>query len=251
MVITKREILVCIAITLILLGFGFLIQSGIKDSIQASNEKYYKALKITDDEDTFKYAIKTNIGPVLAHGEVKAVGKVTHPDVMGEYMYIKRVKEKYTQHSRQVAHTRTVSDGKGGTKTETYYTTEYYWTWDYAGKEEYHVDAFTFMGVEFPYGTLYFGDGDYTEMIKESYYIRYKYYTVPLNFKRTIFTNIKENTITDNEVYHSSVAEVIESKQRSGTGLTIGFWILWVFLIAGADVGYMYMENKYLEDEVK
>lgn len=246
--ITKREILVSIAITLVLIGVGFLISSAIRNGIYESNEEYYKSLKINDNEDEFKYAIKTNIGYVLAHGKVTSVNGISIPDIEGNYFYIKKVKEEYTRHTRQVAHTRTVSDGKGGTRTETYYTTEVYYSWDYAGSEEFHTDKFRFLDVEFPYDTIHFGNDKYLDTIKKSSDIRYKYYIIPFEFECTLFTYIKDNTISRNEVYYSNINTVIENKQKEGTGAIVGFWIIWIIVIGLLDFGYVYMENKYLED---
>lgn len=142
--ITKRELLVSIAITLILIGIGFFISSNIEDITNENNEKYFKALKIDNDTSIFKYAIKTNIGYVLANGKIKALNGVSISDIEGTYFEISKKKEKYTKHTRQVEHTRTVSDGNGGYKTEVYYTTEEYWTWDYAGEEKFHTENLVF-----------------------------------------------------------------------------------------------------------
>lgn len=248
-IITKREVLVVIAITLIFIGIGFLITDAIRSAVYESNENYFKALKIDSDEDTFKYAIKTNIGYVLANGTVKAVNGVSIPDIEGNYFYIKKVKEKYTRHERQVEHTRTVSDGNGGYKTETYYTTEEYYTWDYAGEESYHTEKFSYLGVEFPYDTIHFSNDSLKDTIKESSKIRYKYYVIPSEFNGVLFTYIKDNTITDNHFYiNSSINKVIEDKQSDGTGYVVCFWIIWILVIGFLDFGYMTLENKYLED---
>lgn len=244
--ITKREILVCIAITLLLIGIGFLISSAIKDVEYEYNEKYHKALKIDNDEDTFKYALRTNVGYVLVNGNVKTEG-ISIDGIDGKYFYIKKVKEKYTEHTRQVAHTRTVSDGHGGTRTETYYTTETYWEWDYAGSEEKHVDKFTFSGVEFDYGTIGFYNDSHIDTIKESSRIRYKYYAIPTEFNGTLFTFIENNTITQNEFSSGLSLEDTYEMQTRNIG-TIIFWVIWIIVIGLLDFGYMYMENKYLED---
>ena len=244
--ITKREILVCIAITLLLIGIGFLTSSAIKNVEYENNEKYHKSLKIDNDEDTFKYALKTNVGYVLVNGNVKTEG-ISIDGINGKYFYIKKVKERYTEHTRQVAHTRTVSDGKGGTKTETYYTTETYWEWDYVSSEEKHVDKFTFSGVEFDYNTIKFYNNKHIDTIKESSKIRYKYYAIPTEFNGTLFTFIENNTITQNEFsVELSLQDTLKSK-TSSIG-TLVFWIIWVIIIGLLDFGYVYMDNKYLED---
>ena len=50
MEVTKREILVSIAIFFIMLGFGFLISQNISERTEEANEEYRKALKIEDLE---------------------------------------------------------------------------------------------------------------------------------------------------------------------------------------------------------
>lgn len=242
--ITKREILVSVAITLILIGIGFLINSAIQNSIYEKNEKYYKALKIENNEEQFKYTIKTNIGNTLAQGKVQAVNGVSISDIEGNYFKIKKVKEKYTKHTRQVAHTKTI-----GNKTETYYTTEEYWTWDYAGEEEWHTEKFNFLGVNFDYGTIKFNNESYKDTKKIDYYTRYKYYTIPNEFEGTLFTYINNNTINENEFYlQNTINNIINNKQGEVEGWSIGFWIMWIIFIAFIDFGYMYLDNNYLED---
>ena len=91
--ITKREILVCIAATLILLGIGFPIIAAIQNSINEKNEKYFKALKINNDTEQFQYAINTNLGQVMAYGKVEAVDGVKIEDLGNRYFYIKKEKD--------------------------------------------------------------------------------------------------------------------------------------------------------------
>lgn len=247
--ITKRELLVSIAITLILIGVGFFISSKIEDVTNENNEKYFKALKIDNDTSAFEYAIKTNIGYVLANGKIKAVNGVSISDIEGTYFEISKKKEKYTKHTRQVEHTRTVSDGNGGYKTEVYYTTEEYWTWDYAGEEKFHTEKFSFLNVEFAYNTIKFNNRKYKETKQIDYYTRYVYYIIPMEFSGTLFTYIKENQINQNEFYiNTSINDFIRNKENSLKGAKIGFWFLWGIVICLIDFGYMFLENKYLED---
>lgn len=242
--ITKREILVCIAITLILIGGGFLISGAIKNGMNENNEKYFKALKINNDEEMFKYAIRTNVGYTLAQGKVKAVDGVSIDDIEGRYFKIKKVKEKYTMHTRQVAHTRTV-----GNKTETYYTTEEYWTWDYAGQEEFHTEKFNFLGIDYDYGFINFNNEVHKETKKESNYIRYQYYIIPFEFDGTLFTYIDNNSINQNEFsINSTIEKIIDDKESSITVANVVFWFIWIFFIVLIDMGFVYLENNYLED---
>ncbi len=242
--ITFREILVSIAITLVLIGIGFFISGAIEDVINESNERYYKALKINNDQEMFKYAIKTNIGYTLAQGKVQAIEGVSIEDINGKYFKIKKVKEKYTKHTRQVAHTRTV-----GNKTETYYTTEEYWTWDYAGQEEFHTAKFNFLGIDFSYETINFCNESYKETKSGGHHIRYKYYTIPFEFEGTLFTYINDNTINQNTFSINNTIENIINQKEKDLNLSKGmFWFIWIIFIGFIDFGYMYLENNYLED---
>lgn len=242
--ITKREILVSIAITLLLIGIGFIISSAISNSINEKNEKYYKALKINNNEEQFKYAIKTNIGYVLGQGKVQAVKGVSIEDIDGTYFYIKKEKEVYTKHYREVAHTITV-----GNKTETYYTTEEYWTWDYAGQEEFNTEEFEFLGVNFDYGTIKFSNTEYLETKDGGYHIRYQYYVIPSEFEGSLFTYIENNTITQNDFYlNNTIDTIIEQKQNEETTAKTIFWIIWIIVIGFIDFGYVSLDNYYLED---
>lgn len=123
--ITRREIIASISIIAIMLLIGVLISSKISDWQINQNDKYNKAVKI-ESTDLFQYGMETNIGNAFVYGKLKAVDTVTYPEIGGKYMYVKKVKEKYTMHTRRVSH------GSGKHK---YYTTETYWTWDYVGKE--------------------------------------------------------------------------------------------------------------------
>ena len=60
--------------------------------------------------------MRTDIGNAFVYGELKAVDTVSYDEIEGDFSYIKKVKEKYTKHTRIVTKTRTNSKGE----TETY-----------------------------------------------------------------------------------------------------------------------------------
>ena len=101
--ITKREIIASISIIAVMFLIGVLISSKISDWQINQNDKYNKAVKI-QSADLFQYGMETNVGNAFVYGELKAVDTVTYPKIGGKYIYVKKVKEKYTRHTRRVAH---------------------------------------------------------------------------------------------------------------------------------------------------
>lgn len=243
MQVTKREILISIIIFLILICIGFFISELIENAVIEDNEKYYKALKINNDENMFNYAIKTNIGYALIQGKIEAIDGVSFEGVEGKYFKIRKVEEHYTMHTRQVAHTRKV-----GNTTTTYYTTEIYYSWDFVDEEEKHIEKFKFLGVEFKYDTIKFTNEKYLKTEKISSDKRYKYYAIPATFEGTLFTYINKNTINENKFYiNNTIENLIKEKDNSIRNMNILFWFIWTCIMIAAIIGYISLENKYLE----
>lgn len=239
--ITKREILASISIVAVMLLIGILIAGKISDYHLDKNEKYNKAIKI-ESQELFEYGMRTNVGNAFVYGDLKAVDTVTYPEIGGEYMYIKKVKERYTMHTRRVSHRKTVNG-----KTHTYYTTETYWTWDYSGSEEQTCNEILFLNHVFPVSKIDFPEEEYIDTIKESSHIRYKYYGVGLNFTGTVFTELANNTIADNSPFYKNM-RIDETVEYLETDLAIWvFWIGWIGLIGVCIFGFYYIDNKWLE----
>lgn len=239
--ITTREIIASISIIAILLLIGVLISSKIYNFQMDRNEVYNKAIKI-DSTDMFKYGMKTNIGNAFVHGDLIAVDTVNYPEIIGEYMYIKRIKERYTQHTRTVTKTRTVNG-----KTQTYTDTETYWSWDRVGSEEKKCSEISFCGVRFPSNKIILPETEYIDTIKESSYIRYEYYGTGIEFKGTIFTLLKDNTISDDTQFYQdkTIQEAVD--MLSIEFWNVLFWILWILFIVVVIFVFFYLENRWLE----
>ncbi|RHK98329.1 hypothetical protein [Blautia obeum] len=236
--ITKREILVSVSIIAIMLLIGTLLSAKISNWQMDRNEKYNKAVKIENNTDLFQYGMDTNVGNAFVYGELKAIDTVTYPEIGGKYIYVEKVKEKYTKHTRRVAH-------RSGNRT--YYTTETYWTWDYAGSDDKECKEISFCGVDFPIKKIDYPSPDYIQTIKESYYIRYKYYGTATKYKGTIFTVLKNKTIVDGSSFYedSKIPEVID---RLESGIwNVVFWIFWILLTGFAVFGFYYLDNEWLE----
>lgn len=235
--ITKREVLVSVSIIAILLLIGAMISGKISESQMDRNEMYNKALKV-EDADIFEYGMRTNIGNAFVYGDLIAIDPVGYPEIEGQYMYIEKIKERYTKHTRTV--TKTVN-GKKKTETETY------WTWDYVSGEDKKSTTISFLGVEFDSDKIVMPSSYHIATRKESYHVRYKYNGVAAQHTGTIFTELKDETISDRSPFYANMTiEKTIERLESGVGLII-FWVFWVLLIVGCVIGFYYIDNNWLE----
>ena len=147
--------------------------------------------------------------------------------------------EKYTKHTRTVTYKD--SNGKTRTKQETY------WTWDRVGSENLKCKDLSFCGITFNSNKFQIPIASYISTINESTHIRYKYYGTTTKFTGTIFTELKDKTISDNTNFYNNmnIEETVE-RLESGGG-EIVFWILWIILIIICVFGFYYLDNKWLE----
>lgn len=236
--ITMREILASVSIIAVLFVIGFIISGKISDSKTEKDAVYNKAAKI-ESAEMFEYGMKTNVGNAFVNGSLKAVDTVTYPEIGGEYMYVEKVKEKYTRHTRTVTYT----DNKGKTRSRT----ETYWTWDRVGSEDVKCKEISFCGVVFDSSKIEIPDTEYIDTIKESSRIRYKYYGTPIEHNGTIFTKLENNTIQDNtKFYKDMTIEKTLEHLESDVGLVL-FWVFWIILICVCVFGFYYIDNKWLE----
>lgn len=231
--ITKREILASISIVAVLLFLGVLISGKISEYQMDKNEVYNKAVKI-ESTDLFQYGMDTNVGNAFVYGDLKAVDTVTYPEIGGKYMYIEKVKEKYTRHTKRV---------KRGKR----WVTRTYWSWDRVGSEDIKCKEISFCGITFKSSKFDIPHTDYIDTIKESSHIRYKYYGTGTKFTGTIFTELKDKTISDHTNFYNemNIKETVDCLE-SGFGKII-FWIVWIITIIGCVFGFCYMDNRWLE----
>lgn len=240
--ITPREVIASFSIILIMLIFGVFIDGKLDDARIDQNEIYNKAAKI-ESIDEFLYAMKTNVGPSFVSGVLEPSDVVTDPEIDGEYISLRIVQERYTMHTRQVAHTRTVNG-----KTHTYYTTETYWRWDKVGEERKDVDEVIFDGITFPRSKIPYKSDEHIDTIRKGLsYTRYKYYGTPAKkYEGVIFTSLKDGTISDSSKFYvdKTIKEVYESCLQKD--LSWLFWIFWVLLIGICVCGFFYIDNRWL-----
>lgn len=235
--ITYREILASISIVAVMLLIGFVISGKISQIQDDKNAKYNKAVKI-ESTDLFRYGMDTNVGNAFVYGELKAVDTVTYPEIGGEYMYVEKEEEHYNRHTR----TYTTTDGKGHTKIHT----EVYWSWDYAGSESKQCKEVSFCGTVFDSNKIKLPSADYIDTIKESSHVRYKYYGTNIEYTGTIFTKLKDKTISDSTPFYELSIGETKDLFETNSGVVI-FWIVWIIVMVLAVFGFYYIDNEWLE----
>ena len=240
MEITKREIIASVVIIGLMLSIGFMISESMQQSLLEQYQVYDTAVQI-DSEELFRYGMKTDIGHAFVYGDLKTVDPVTFSEIDGQYSYIKKEEQEYRRHSRTV--TRTYTDSNGNTKTKT--EIEYYWTWDTMRTETKTSTKISFLNVEFEYSKLPFPSSNYITTLDTGYHKRNVYYGTGIQFKGTIFSTLKGNTINQTSFYEEkTISETIEDLE-SGYEIIL-FWIIWIILTAALVVGFYYFENRWL-----
>lgn len=231
---TKREILISIAIVAVLMAIGFALSSKISNSMMDGFQEYNTALKIDNDKATFQYGMKTNVGNAFVYGELKAIDPVTYDELEGKFSYVKRVTEKYT------AHTRMVSTGKGRTM-------QVYYSWDIVDEDSINSSSISFLGVEFPYGTIKLPEV-WIDTVNMDGGMRYQYYATPAECTGTVYGVLKDNTILNSKFYDGQTIESTLKSLESGWQM-VGFWIGWAIMIIALVVAFCFFDNKWLEDK--
>ena len=243
--VTSHEIIVSIAIIAAFLIGGFLIFGRIQDGIDDANARYNTAVKIDclDNNELFVYGMRTNIGNAFVYGKLIAVDPVSYPEVDGEYMEIKKTIEKYTMHTRHVAHTRTVNG-----KTQTYYTTEIYYTWDYAGSESKKCEKVRFCDVEFSSDRINLPPLEHIDT-QTFGNIRYIYKGSKTEYIGTLFSDLREDTISEGSDFLAdmTIDEAVEYYKNTGAINQVLFWFVWMIICGVCVYGFYSLENRWLE----
>lgn len=249
MEVTKREIIISIAIAAVMLTIGFFVYGKITDDQNDKNAEYQKAVHIEDNE-LFRYGMDTNIGNAFVYGDLRAIDTVTFNEIDGEYLHVEKIEERYERHERKV--TETNSKGKKRTIIKVYYK------WETENRESKHSENIMFRGIEFPYSKIPYSsdnhiktinsDREYSWKSGEYVKVRFRYYGTPIKNTGTIYTKLSDGTISDNSRFFKdyTIEQALDSC-TSGIG-NVMFWALWIVLTVGAVVGFCYLDNRWLED---
>lgn len=242
--ITKREIIICIGITALLITIGFFVSDRILESATDKEKIYKTAIEVKTKED-FDYILRTEQGAFITESEVKAVKPVSFPNFKGEYTFIEKVKEVYTMHTRQVP----IYDSKGKI---TGYRTEIYWTWDYAGSEKKTSDKLRIHGkccdVKAFNLIRSVRKGGYQY---ESSDTRYYYRVIPKKFIASFIASATDKGIQPLfgkhvSLHEKNMDELMEYGKSSAKRAEILFWLIWSILILASNIGFVMLDNEYL-----
>lgn len=261
--ITKREVLLSIAIVCIMITLGFFISSSISSSVEEKNEVYHKALKI-EDMDMYEHAKNIGVGNAFSIFTLDAVTPQSIPELTDQYLYIERVYEIETLKTRVVTETYTVNG-----KTQTRTRTETYWDWDVESRDRYKSPTVIFNGTEYPVDKFHnyperqmtISEDTFTSDALDCYrwnstyrytssHHRYSYYIVPLSFEGSTYLNLSNGDIEGNPNLHkdTEVQDLYTSYLANPTVRVVIFWIIWMLLTAGLVFGFYYIDNRWLED---
>lgn len=249
MEITKREIIISVAIAVLMLIIGFFISGKITDMQNDKNAEYQKAVHIEDSE-LFRYSMDTNVGNAFVYGDLQAIDTVTFDEIDGEYLHVEKIKKLYERHEREVAETD--SEGKSHTKIEVYYEWE---TEDIESKTSQNI---TFCGIEFPYEKIPFVSDKYIKTINtdreyswksgEYVKVKYEYFGTPIKHTGTIYTKLLDRTISDNTTFYENTSiDQLLKNFTSHVGNFL-FWVVWIILTIASVCSFCYLDNYWLED---
>jgi hypothetical protein len=238
--ITPREILFSVIIIALMVGLGVWISNPILESVTEDSMKVISAVKVSDAEK-FGYIKRTNVGDFLAEGVLIAKDPVSISDIKGYYLLIKKVKERYTMHTR----TYTTRVGK---VTQVHH--QVYWTWDRVHTDMFKSKYVTFLGNVFQLNNISENlHHRYIETQKESSLIRYKYYIVPTKVKGTMIGVCDKKTYMNLEFRENQTIEnMVKGAEDKIEISPVVFWVVWCLFIFGCIFGFYVLENDWLED---
>lgn len=89
---------------------------------------------------------------------------------------------------------------------------------------------------------------EHIDTIKESSHVRHKYYGVDTEYIGTIFTELRDKTISDNSsFYENSTIEETVDYLESDWELWL-FWVIWIIVIGLCVFGFYYIDNEWIEN---
>lgn len=257
--ISTKEWWIGLIVALVALAIASVFEPALKDGILKEIRTYQQALRVDNDPKTYVYAKTTNVGNVLAYGNITASEPAFIPELKQRYGAILKVKEHYTMHTREVCSSR---DKKGDCKS---YTTETYYEWDTVGSQRFISGEWVFLDVTYQSNQLSMTDGnvlaldagsvnasyagyyDGVNLYEQSFLgmpsgnDRYYFRVVPISFACTIFSKFVGDTISDpvtgSQAVHvwdgTTPEQIIKSKKDSLIIFDVAYFLIWVLVCVG------------------
>lgn len=237
--ITARELLFSTIIVILMLALGLFIGEKIASAGDDANQEYEQAAKIDGDKELFEYGMRTDVGHAFISGTLKAVDPVKLPDIDGEWLFVRKTREKYTRH------TRVVTRGSGKNRhTEI----EVYYTWDDVGHTDYHCQRISFLDNEFKFDTIKVSRLWHLTTKNESSTVRYIYEVCEAECDGTLYAKLGDNTISETTfIYGKSLNEAVDAMRHSPIIWLVVFWAIWTVITGAAVYGFYYLDNEWLE----
>jgi hypothetical protein len=236
--ITKRELIVCIAVIALWICATVGIDYHVTQRKDDEAIQYEQAVQIKSP-DMFKHAINTRLGDILTYGQVKTVDPVGYLEIGKKYMSASWIKEEYKRHTRTVYH----SNGKGGTYT----TTETYYSWDEVNEGRIASKDVKYLGQEIPTIEIHVNE-EHIKTVQTEPDVRFKYYGVPKNFKATMFIHANGKANVKSTYKDENIKEVVQSKWNSIKTAKMITWITSMILMCIVIGVFVYRKNKWLND---
>lgn len=243
--ITLREAIFSITIASVLFFFGFQISGCVEHHVNQSNLKYRQAVQISNSAVEFERGMATDIGDAFVEGHFKAIDTVSHEKLDGRWLKIVADYQEYRKHKRTVHYT--VTDSKGHTKTKT--RTEYYWSWDTYRVDRLHSNEVEFIGTRFPYGKFdYLHVWGSHKTVDIGFRKRIEFSYLPTEFDASAFTHLADNTVSDATPLHPNLDIGNLYKLYTHSIMVPLFWTFWVIFTILAVIGFVILENRWIED---
>lgn len=243
--LTLREAIFAFLIVGVMTAIGYFVALAIEQRVHAKQLEYRQAAQIENSEDEFKLALETDIGNAFVEADLKAVDKVKHEKLHGEWLAIDASYEKYTMHTRVVHYTVTDSKGRSHTRSRT----ETYWTWDRYDREQLKAKQVNFSGVIFPTAKFDLGwCSRHEDTVSIGWHKRIVFNTVPAKMHGTVFTKLADKTVSDCTPFWKDQDLKTAYEECISSYAVVIFWSIWIAVTIGLLIAFFVIENDWLED---
>ena len=215
----------------IVLGFLLVMGAGATGyALHHANEynrQFDNAYEIQNEDD-----LKHSSGNSFIYGELKAVDTVSLPEISGEYMYLKKIKQVYTKHKKLIP----IRSGKTVVMNPSYYH-----SWDDEEVDEVYSKNLSIMGMTLPLSKVEsLPEPEYVATIKESDEICYVYYGCPNIYTGTIYTYINDSDIYGmSKFFTKSIQDTKKELKVNKVKIVIAMIIWFIFSVVVSLIIYV------------